>query len=188
MSAVHCTFFPVDQKKEGCNSKPKYMKIRGQYLKASCENLANGDTKITTYDPPSMVWLGINNFALDMHSGTATNIRVSYIIQPKGAYLQGGTYGSYGGYDIILGKLAKPAPAKFTPACVPAPSFVDITKSSLAGYGKYTRNKCITNSYGPMKSHYCSTEADLQGNGYKKRDSAGRLSKRRIKGYKEYFL
>ena len=174
VSAVHCTLFPVDQKRQGCNSTPKYLKVHHQTQKISCETLSNGDTKITTYNPPSMVWLGVNNIAQDMKTGKATNIRVSYIIQPKGAYLQGGTYGTYGGYDIILGKLESPAPLKFTSACVPALPFNDIDKSSLAGYGKYTRNKCITNSYGPMKSHYCSTKADMKGNGFKKRDNGGR--------------
>ena len=122
-----------------------------------------------------MVWLGASNIAKDMRAGTTTNIRVEYIIQPKGAYLQSGTYGTYGGYDIILGKLQSPAPARFQPACVPSPSYPDIGKSNLAGYGKYTRNKCITNSYGPMKSHYCSTDSDLASNGYKKRDKKGKL-------------
>ena len=102
-----------------------------------------------------MIWLGVNNIAKDMMKGHVMNIRVAFVIQPRGAYYQGGTYGTYGGYDIILGRLEYPAPAMFTPVCVPAPSFPDIGKSSLAGYGKYTRTKCITNSYGPMKSHYC---------------------------------
>ena len=149
------------------------MNIQGEKQKISCEKIPNGDTKITTYDPPSMVWLGVNDIAKDMTSGEATKIRVSYIIQPKGAYQQGGSYGTYDGYDIILGKLESPAPKKFKSTFVPTLSFNDLGKSNLAGYGKYTRNKCITNSYGPMKSHYCSTKADYEGDGFKKRDSAG---------------
>ena len=120
-----------------------------------------------------MVWLGVNNIARDMMMAHARNIRVSYIIQPRGAYYQGGTYGTYGGYDIILGRLESPAPAMFASACIPAPSYPDLGKSSLAGYGKYTRNKCITSSYGPMKSHYCSTKADMNGNEFEKRDKKG---------------
>ena len=173
LSAVHCTLFPKNQDAQKCGPTKKTLKVQGVPQTLSCEDLPNGDTKLTTYDPPSMVWLGVSNMAKDVKAGTAVNIKVEYIIQPKGAYYQGGTYGTFGGYDIILGKLESPAPAKFPPACLPSPTYNDIGKSNLAGYGKSARGKCVTNSYGPMKSHFCSTDDELEISGYKKRDHEG---------------
>ena len=173
VSAVHCTLFPKNQDAQKCGPTKKLLKVQGVPQTISCEDLPNGDTKLITYDPPSMVWLGVSNMAKDVAAGTAVSIKVEYIIQPKGAYYQGGTYGTFGGYDIIIGKLESPAPAKFTPACLPSPTFNDIGKSNLAGYGKSSRGKCITNSYGPMKSHFCSTDDELEKSGYKKRDHEG---------------
>lgn len=43
---------------------------------------------------------------------------VEYFIRPNGAY-PGGNYGSYGGYDIILIKLKKPADKQWKPICLP---------------------------------------------------------------------
>merc|ERR1719348_53743 len=60
--------------------------------------------------------------------------------------------------------LAKPAPSKFIPACLPAPDFQDSgigpgyhskEMANLAGYGKYTRETCQTDQFGPSKFHYC---------------------------------
>ena len=46
------------------------------------------------------------------------------------------------------------------PICLPGPKLKD-TKitGQLAGYGKYFRGSCLTNSNGPMKYHYCMGEA-----------------------------
>ena len=172
ISAVHCTIFPKDQKL--CSSSPTTMFFRGIKAVLSCETLSNGDTKIVAYNPPSMIWLGVNRFSEEFHAKEAQGIRISYIIQPKGAYYRPGTYGDYGGYDIVLGKLDKEAPVTFQPACIPQPSFKDIAKSKLAGYGQHVRHKCITNSYGPSKSHYCSTRNELHKKMYKKHKFVGK--------------
>ena len=146
-----------------------HLKVRGKIQKMKCEKLSNGDKKVFPIDPPSMVWLGVNNIAESIKDGKATNIKVSYLVLPKGAYYRGGTYGRYGGFDLVLGKLSEPAPAKFAPACLPKPSYIDTgKKGSIAGFGMYSRPKCVTDSYGPMKSHFCSTLADFKGKSYRK--------------------
>ena len=54
---------------------------------------------------------------------------------------------------------------KGKPACVPGPGMQDTTGqeklvATLAGYGQYTRESCQTDSYGPMKYHYCQMNED----------------------------
>ena len=179
ITAVHCTIFPSQQKRMGCGPTPKWRyekTISGRIIrqKLSCKKLPNGDTKITPYYPPALIWLGLTNIFNEFH--TAERIRISYIIQPKGAYARPGTYGNHGGYDIVLGKLERKAPTIFQPACVPKLSFKDVAKSKLAGYGLYVREKCITNSYGPSKSHFCSTKEELHKKKYsKKKDFKGKV-------------
>ena len=64
-----------------------------------------------------------------------------------------------GGQDILLVKLVKSLPIKTV--CLPGPDFKDtLMKASLAGYGKYFRRACVTNSKGPMKYHFCQGDSN----------------------------
>ena len=67
-------------------------------------------------------------------------------------YFSGG-YGSYGGIDLILIKLKKPANAVNVSAiCLPTMEYQDSNvKAIIAGYGKYRRAPCQVGAHGPTK-------------------------------------
>ena len=67
-------------------------------------------------------------------------------------YFSGG-YGSYGGIDLILIKLKKPANAVNVSAiCLPTMEYQDSNvKAVIAGYGKYRRAPCQVGAQGPTK-------------------------------------
>ena len=68
-------------------------------------------------------------------------------------------YDTRGGHDILLIKLEKES--LFTPICLPGPQFRDTdVQAKLTGFGKYFREKCLTNDLGPMKYHYCQGEQE----------------------------
>ena len=87
------------------------------------------------------------------------------MIRHAKTYLGGGSYGTYGGYDITLLELATAVPAAYgSPACLPTPSFRDnAIKATLAGYGQFYRRdmsdedkqRCQTDEYGRNKFHMC---------------------------------
>jgi hypothetical protein len=78
----------------------------------------------------------------------------------------GGSYGTFGGYDITLIELTAAVPPTFgKPACLPTVSFKDtLIKANLAGYGQFYRRdmsgedvqKCLTDQYGRNKYHPCA--------------------------------
>ena len=73
---------------------------------------------------------------------------------------------------MVLIKLQKAT--RFQPACLPGPKFEDSNiRVILAGYGKYFRASCQTNSRGPMKQHYCQSDPDCVENNCKPKFSDG---------------
>jgi len=114
--------------------------------------------------PPSKAWVGINKVKMNKQKNQANMYEIKRHIRHGQSYRGGGSYGSYGGYDITLLELARPV-IGYRPACLPGPKFDDIRlmekNTILAGYGKYLRTKgetCQTNKFGPMKKHYCDKD------------------------------
>ena len=61
---------------------------------------------------------------------------------------QGGRYGEYGGYDLVLIRVTGEKLAR--PACLPAPHSAPPTTAWIAGYGRYRRVPCETTARGPQ--------------------------------------
>ena len=66
---------------------------------------------------------------------------VDKIVIHKDGY-QGGMYGAYGGYDIILVKLTRPVRGH-TPACLPGPRYKPSLDVKIGGYGRYRYRSCF---------------------------------------------
>ena len=66
---------------------------------------------------------------------------VDKIVIHKDGY-QGGMYGAYGGYDIILVKLTRPVRGH-TPACLPGPRYKPSLDVKIGGYGRYRYQSCF---------------------------------------------
>lgn len=107
-------------------------------------------------NPVGNAYFGLEDVSNKEEIKNATKIKIDYIILHNKSYRGGGSYGDYGGYDITLIHLEKPALFYIT-ACLPKPNFPDNSrKGQLAGYGKYVRNHCQTDEYGPSKYHFCA--------------------------------
>merc|ERR1712142_1130843 len=85
--------------------------------------------------------------------------KVTTIILPKGAY-RGGKYGDYGGYDIILIKVAQPMDPSLA-ACLPGQGYRPISPM-IGGYGRYRRVPCETTDMGPHVYEYCKVNPECQ--------------------------
>ncbi len=101
------------------------------------------------------------------NSRTAEYIPIEYIIRNKFSY-PGGSYGQYGGYDIILIKLKEPV-SKSGPETVAIylpedESYPDLGKALIAGYGRYRRAPCESGRYGPEKFEFCGVEKSCTKN------------------------
>ena len=92
---------------------------------------------------------------------TNNYLPIEYIIRNKFSY-PGGSYGDFGGYDIILIKLKFPV-SKIGPETVPIhlptdENFPDLGPSIIAGYGRYRRAPCEVGRQGPDKFEFCGVE------------------------------
>lgn len=127
-----------------------------------CQLDSQKNVKIYLLNPGGIVYFGISDLTdiSDVLQGKRT--KMEYYIRHSKSYRGGGSYGKYGGIDITLLRLQEPAEAIYTPACVPTPAFPDSgRKASLAGYGRYYRQSCQTDEYGPSKYHYCNSTCDI---------------------------
>ena len=118
--------------------------------------------EIHPVNPKGMVWLGL----LDIHEIEKNDdyeaSTIKRVIRHAHSYRGGATYGDYGGYDISIIELDTPI-TKFQLACLPNPKFDDSNQNigyTVAGYGKYQRNYCLTNKFGKAKYHYCIYDSD----------------------------
>jgi len=136
-----------------------------------CEYTRKGkNIKIFPIEPAGVAFLGASDNNDIEKIKEVKAVKIDYIIRHEKSYRGGGSYGTYGGYDITLLHLAKEAKAqcetcpKPKNACLPKKSFQDsglgtVYKTegvSLAGYGKFMRKACQTDEYGESKYHYCS--------------------------------
>jgi len=69
---------------------------------------------------------------------------------------QGGRYGEYGGYDLVLIRVTGEKLPR--PACLPAQHSEPPTTAWIAGYGRYRRVPCETTARGPQVYEYCKLD------------------------------
>jgi len=167
ISAAHCILAIVDTENipkcvDKTNRGAPYKNTEGREI--TCHLMEDGSIKIGL-KPMGTAWVGvsdINKFNNKNHKGLMVDIDM--IVRHAHSYRGGGDYGDYGGHDIALLHLALPLPATYVPACLPSPHFKDsgigpgyLTPGTarLAGYGRYTREPCMTDNYGRSKFHYC---------------------------------
>lgn len=130
-----------------------------------CSYLETQDIKIELINSKGIAYLGIEDITSIANIVKGSKIHIDYVIRHKQSYRGGGSYGEFGGFDITLIHLEKPAESKFKPACLPTQLYQDTSigpayegpmVASLAGFGNYFREPCITDEYGPSKYHYCN--------------------------------
>jgi len=136
-----------------------------------CEYTKKGKSiKIFPIEPAGVAFLGASDNNDIEKIKEVKAVKIDYVIRHEKSYRGGGSYGTYGGYDITLLHLAKEAKAqcetcpKPKNACLPRKSFKDsgigtvynTGGATLAGYGKFMRRACQTDEYGESKYHYCS--------------------------------
>jgi len=167
VSAAHCIINVVKTEElELCvNSTKQKNAYQTESTKrvVKCVLLPSNDIKIETVKPQGMAYLGMNDVNKQGGIKEGQKSKIAYFIRHAHSYQGGGTYGTYGGYDITVVRLETQADPVYKPACLPGPFFQDsgIGKDyekgqiTQAGFGKYTRPKCLTDEYGPSKFHYC---------------------------------
>jgi len=165
ISAAHCILDIV-----GTNFLKKCAALtkRGRtftYLRntVKCTFFKNGNIKIDIIQPEGVAYLGVADINKFEERVFGESVKIDFVVRHAQSY-QGGGYHSYGGYDISLIHLEKPAPVKYKPACLPGPNQKDNSigpgynqeeQANLAGYGRYYRTPCMTDQFGPAKFHYC---------------------------------
>ena len=130
--------------------QPRYSKIKCHYVNGK-------DLEITLVDPKGSVYIGVSDVNDKETIKKENLINIQKMYRHKYAYKgkYNDAYGSYGGYDIALLKLSKPANKKYTPVCLATTTFDDLQQSMIAGFGNYYRTPCLTDEYGKYKYHYC---------------------------------
>ena len=153
------------------NSPPPNPDYQDSTVKVfKCRIIDQGDLEIQPVKPQGKVWVGVNDIRRSKDYHTAI---IKRVIRSAKAYQGGGSYGTFGGYDITLIELTEAVPQTYgKPACLPTVSFKDTyIKADLAGYGQFYRRDmsgdevqiCLTDQYGRNKYHPCAAS----GNGDK---------------------
>ena len=131
-----------------------------------CVITENEDIKIYPINPIAKAYMMMNEIENKVSEESGEKIQIEYFVRHKNSYRGGGTYGTYGGYDITMAKLV--SPTNVEPACIPTSDFKDSSLGSgydniqnvqLAGYGKYYREPCQTDELGPSANHYCESNS-----------------------------
>ena len=139
-------------------------------IRVACTKIEGGNIKIKVMNSKGYAYLGLTDIANRKAVAKGDKIPIDHAIWHVYGFSGNGKYGSWGGYDIALVKLATEVPARYTPACLPGIHFQDTSIGSgynenkrvfTAGFGQYYRKdkngqlKCQTDEYGPAKHHYC---------------------------------
>ena len=133
--------------------------------KVKCIITESGNINIYPIEPQAEAYIGINDLNDKNSVAKGEKIQIEYVVRHKNSYRGGGNYGTFGGYDITLIKLVRPANVET--ACVPTenykdsglgPGFDNIQNVILAGFGRYYRPTCQTDDLGPMTNHYCTKD------------------------------
>jgi len=171
MTAAHCTNNVL-----GDHNIDKYIgpcihftKQNGIYKKkgfhGQCREDRKGNYIISLKTRPWEAYVGVDNYGRLRSERGAMKFQIFTVVRHAASYKskRNGGLGTYGGHDISLLKLSKPVPKHIgTPACLPSIRFQDVRRSTVAGYGKSTRTKCMTDEFSPSKFHYCQKK--LGGN------------------------
>ena len=120
------------------------------------------DIQIYPVEPKAFAYIDISNVNDVADVSNGEKLPIKYVVRHKNSYRGGGSYGTFGGYDITVLRLASPTNTE--PACLPSGNFIDsslgagfdnIQNVMLAGFGRYYRAPCITDDLGPSINHYC---------------------------------
>jgi len=175
LSAAHCITNILDTKDiDKCVSNTKvngeYQVHKGHYSDKviKCIYTKNKDVKIYPITPKGAAYVGIEDVANHEAHNLGQKILIEFVVRHFHSYRGGGSYGRFGGYDITLIHLEEDAAER--PACLPSVSLKDsgigrafkgTEKVSLAGFGKYMREPCITDGNGASKYHYCNSDCNI---------------------------
>jgi len=166
ISAAHCITDLVDTK--DLRKCAQVTRNGGAFTykrnKVKCTYFARGNIKIDIVSPEGVAYLGVADINKFEERVAGEKTKIDFIVRHAQSYQAGGSYGKYGGYDISLVHLAEPAAPLYAPACLPGPNQQDTSigagynqkeQANLAGFGKYARDPCMTDQFGPSKFHYC---------------------------------
>ncbi|XP_023320927.1 uncharacterized protein LOC111695732 isoform X2 [Eurytemora carolleeae] len=156
VSAAHC----IVEKEHFINGSCMEEATMVKFLTV-CEQLPNGDTKLifpTQKEQTPRIYIGVDDLTTELRD-RSKKFLVDYIISPKDGY-QGGKYGSFGGYDIILVKTHLPmdlnAPIN---VCIPGPDYTFSNPNlMIGGYGRNRRIPCEVNDLGPSIFQFCKVD------------------------------
>jgi len=169
ISAAHC-ILPIVQTEniQKCVEQTKgggtYTSTEGRRI--TCFLMKDGSIKMGL-QPMGKAWVGVSDITTFNNNHKGRIVDIDMVVRHAHSYQGGGDYGQYGGHDIALLHLAHKLPANYVPACLPSPQFKDSGigpgyatpgAARLAGYGRYTRQPCMTDSYGRSKYHYCISD------------------------------
>ncbi|XP_023328394.1 uncharacterized protein LOC111701368 isoform X2 [Eurytemora carolleeae] len=174
LTAAHC-YLPFQDFYDGEKECVKQTLEKGEFkggksgnYTAKCRLLE--DKKAYVIEPMGKptVWIGFADIfnhltnagqkmkakSLVKHLYTTKNVE-----KKEGYTMRTGSYGLFGGYDIMMIQLDGEAALNPTnKLCLASPTYNDITNAGiLVGYGKYNREEtdCLTTDQGPLKFHYC---------------------------------
>jgi len=161
VSAAHCIVSKSHIMDGSCLSN--YDKAS---FKTICELQPNGDMKMIfpEQDTPSPeIYIDVDNLNLESADSTKKYL-LEFIISHRDGY-KGGSYGEYGGYDIILMKTRAPMDEHLK-ACLPGPGY-RFTRPMIGGYGRYRRVPCEVNDLGPEVYQYCKVDPQCKKNSHR---------------------
>jgi len=170
ISAAHCVGMIITAEEiEKCAKKGKNEKTSRGY-NVLCTEFAGGNVKIQPTVIRGWAYFGVVDVNNKKEVEEGTKLEIDYLVWHENSYKGGGSYGDFGGYDVTLIRLKKPA-SSFEPACLPGPDFIDSgigpaygsqEQANLAGFGNYFRKDnekksvCMTDGNGKSKYHYCN--------------------------------
>lgn len=153
ISAAHCLVTKKLYTDGTCLTTMKKIKF-----KTVCEQQPNGDMKMTfpVQEVPSPeIYVNVDDLTKDASDPTKRML-VDFIITHKDGY-KGGSYGSYGGYDVIIVKTRDPIPNTVKKICLPGPNY-QFSAPIIGGYGRYRRVPCEVNDLGPNVYRFCKVD------------------------------
>jgi len=155
ISAAHCL---VDKKH--FETFPCMRNVRNLNVDAQCTRADNGDIIVNFPSQEKgrtpQVFVDVDDLMQVSESNYDHKKLVEKIIIHRDGY-QGGMYGEYGGYDIILIKLSQPVSVDLA-ACLPGRNYRHTTGTWIGGYGRYRRVPCETTDLGPQLYEYCKVD------------------------------
>jgi len=157
ISAAHCLVPKEHFKETPCLGRIKDTNFGAECRETNGEDIVVSFSQEASRETPE-VFINVDDMMNMPREGDHMR-KVTTIILPKGAY-RGGKYGDYGGYDIILIKVAQPMDPSLA-ACLPGQGYRPISPM-IGGYGRYRRVPCETTDMGPHVYEYCKVNPECQ--------------------------